>query len=162
MELLPDWIRTEVYHALSVHFPIAFLLLGTLLKLIAVFVKRDFLTTSGSLLLYLGTITAWVAIYTGDLADGRVSRSICDPTVLKSHENMAYYLTYIFTAASILDMAILSEKLTRFRRIGTVAIATLMLIGSGLLTYMGDLGASLVYQQAAGVSVPSEDCKEFE
>lgn len=162
MELLPDWIRTEVYHALSVHFPIAFLLLGTLLKLIAVFVKREFLSTSGSLLLYLGTVTAWIAIYTGDLADGRVSRSICDPTVLKSHENTAYYLTYVFTVASILDLAILSKKLTRFKRVATVTVAILMFIGSGLLVYMGDLGASLVYQQAAGVSVPSEDCKEFE
>ncbi|UII30637.1 hypothetical protein LVD17_20295 [Fulvivirga ulvae] len=162
MQLLPDWIRTEVYHALSVHFPIAFLLLGTLLKLIAVFVKKDFLATSGSLLLYLGTITAWIAIYTGDLADGKVSRSICDPTVLKSHENMAYYLAYIFSAATTLDVAIRSGKLNNFRGIGTLAVAFLMLIGSSLLTYMGDLGASLVYEQAAGVSVPSEDCKEFE
>ncbi|MBL6448795.1 hypothetical protein JMN32_20960 [Fulvivirga sp. 29W222] len=136
--------------------------MGTLLKLVAMVTNKQFLTTSGSLLLYVGTITAWIAIYTGDLADGKVSRSVCDPTVLKSHENMAFYLTYIFTAASFLDIAILSEKINRFRRIGRTIVVILMLIGSVLLTYMGDLGASLVYQQAAGVSVPSEDCKEFE
>ncbi|ELR70471.1 membrane protein, putative [Fulvivirga imtechensis AK7] len=136
--------------------------MGTLLKLIAIFVKKQFLTSSGSLLLYLGTITAWIAIYTGDLADGRVSRSICDPTVLKSHENMAYYLAYIFSVASILDLSIISDKLPGFKKIWTAVVVTLMLIGSGMLTYMGDLGASLVYQQAAGVSVPPADCKGFE
>lgn len=75
---------------------------------------------------------------------------------------MAWYLTYIFTAAMLLDLAMLSRKFHRFSKIVSAVIVVLMLIGSGLLTYMGDLGASLVYQQAAGVSVPSEDCKEFE
>lgn len=37
----------------------------------------------------------------------------------------------------------------------------LMLIGSGYLVYIRHLGAQLVYQQAAGVYHPSEDCSEF-
>lgn len=162
MEVFPDWIRTEVFHALSVHFPIAFLILATLVKIIAQFTKGHFLSSCGSLLLYLGTLTAWLAIYTGDLADGKVSRSLCDPTVLKSHENAAYYLAYAFTAATALDLALIFGRLKRFHKITSAGIVILMLTGSGFLVYMGDLGASLVYQQAAGVSVPSEDCKEFE
>lgn len=35
------------------------------------------------------------------------------------------------------------------------------MIGSGILIYTGHLGATLVYQQAAGVHIPSEDCSEF-
>ncbi|MGO1586219.1 MAG: DUF2231 domain-containing protein, partial [Mesonia sp.] len=38
----------------------------------------------------------------------------------------------------------------------------LLLIGNGFLMYVGHLGATLVYQQAAGVYVPTEDCQEFE
>jgi uncharacterized protein (DUF2237 family) len=37
----------------------------------------------------------------------------------------------------------------------------LSLVGSGFLIYTGHLGASLVYQQAAGVHIPSDDCSEF-
>lgn len=29
------------------------------------------------------------------------------------------------------------------------------------MTYVGHLGASLVYEQGAGVSMPSEDCEGF-
>ena len=37
----------------------------------------------------------------------------------------------------------------------------LLLAGSGTLAYVGHLGAELVYQQAAGVNIPSKDCSEF-
>lgn len=161
MDQIPDFWRTEVLHPLFVHFPIALLIMATLFKIAALWVKGKFLDLPGSILLIIGTIGGWLAIYTGDLADGIVSRTICDPTVLKAHENNGYTMIWLFTAALIIDFLyqfkIFKLKITWAKSI----IILLMLIGSGFLGYVGHLGAQLVYQQAAGVYVPTSNCAEF-
>ena len=157
---LPDFWRTEVYHPLSVHFPIVLLLMATLFRIIGLWSSRITWDQGGRLLLILGVIGVWIAVYTGDLADGIVSRQLCDPTVLKDHENMAFTTAWIFTAALFLDFL---RRFAEFfeNRVVSIILVLLMLTGSGTLTYVGHLGAELVYQQAAGVNVPSDDCSEF-
>lgn len=161
MTQLPEFWRTEVWHPLSVHFPIALLITGFLFKTIALFTSGITWNKAGSVLLILGTLGAWIAIYTGNLADGIVSRQICDPTVLKDHENAAYAVSWIFTGASLVDLAALVKSIKVNKKILRIIAMTLMFIGSGLLIYTGHLGATLVYQQGAGVYKPSGDCLEF-
>lgn len=161
----PTFWRTEVWHPLSVHFPIAVLLLATIAKSIALFVQGDqksFWQKVGSYLLYLGFVTAWLAIYTGDLADGIVSRNLCDPTVLKDHEIAAFNVTYFFSAATVVNM-MLGFKLIKIwpKALLYALVVILMLIGSGYLTYAAHLGARVVYEQAGGVTVPAADCAGF-
>lgn len=111
-------------------------------------------------MLVLGVISVWIAVYTGDQADGIVSRQLCDPTVLKEHENLATTTAWIFSMALVLDL--LLKYVESFRKKSAYYIvALLMLAGSVTLTLAGHHGAELVYQQAAGVNVPSEDCSEF-
>ncbi|SDR65703.1 DUF2231 domain-containing protein [Christiangramia echinicola] len=160
MDQLPDFWRTEVFHPLSVHFPIVLLLLATLFKFIALWSSKITWDHGGRFLLILGVIGVWISIYTGNLADGIVSRQLCDPTVLKEHENFAYTTAWLFSIALILEL------LTRYidlikTRIVSVVLVLLMFSGSVTLAYVGHLGAELVYQQAAGVNIPSEDCAEF-
>jgi len=160
MDQLPDFWRTEVFHPLSVHFPIVLLLLATLFKLIGLWSSKNTWDHGGRFLLILGVIGVWISIYTGGLADGIVSRQLCDPTVLKEHENFAYTTAWIFSIALIVEL------LTRYidlikTRIVSVVLVLLMISGSVTLAYVGHLGAELVYQQAAGVNVPTEDCAEF-
>lgn len=157
---IPDFWRTEVFHPLSVHFPIVLLLAATLFLILALFSKKNTWKDGGLLLLVLGVIGAWVAIYTGDLADGIVSRKLCDPTVLKDHENLAYTSTWIFTAALILQFASRYFSLLK-KKIFQILTVIILVTGCGFLTYVGHLGATLVYQQAAGVNIPSSDCSEF-
>ncbi len=163
MDQLPDFWRTEVFHPLSVHFPIALLLVAFLFKLIALGSSKEVWKQGGTILLVLGTLGIWIAIYTGNLADGIVSRRICDPTVLKDHQNMAYVTAWLFSASLLLDLLkftkikIITNKL---KLLSIFCILTLA-IGSGYLMYVGHLGAKLVYQQGAGVYQPSEDCVEF-
>lgn len=157
MNSLPEFLRTEVWHPMTVHFPIVLLSVATLFKIVAMLVKRKSLDEGGSLLLYLGVIGAWLAIYTGNLADSVVSRDLCDPTVLSTHENNALLATWLFTAAAGVDIV---HRLYK-KRLVTLLLLALLLVGSGVLAYVGHLGAQLVYQQAAGVYVPSEDCSEF-
>lgn len=161
MNQLPEFWRTEVWHPLSIHFPIALLLTGLLFKVLALITKGLTWNRAGSALLLLGTLGAWIAICTGNLADGIVSRQICDPTVLKDHENAAFTVSWLFTAASLLDVTTLVGSLKINKKVLKLAVLTLMLIGSGFLIYAGHLGATLVYQQGAGVYNPSGDCNEF-
>ncbi|MBB6609820.1 hypothetical protein H7F15_02105 [Pontibacter sp. Tf4] len=161
----PTFWRTEIWHPLSVHFPIAILLLATLAKVVALFVRDEqhlFWQKAGSYLLYLGFFTAWVGIYTGDMADGIVSRKICDPTVLKDHENAAFNLAYLFSAAAVLNLLLGLGILKNWLKPVRIVIVLLMLAGSGFLTYAGHLGAQVVYNQAGGVNVPTSDCAGFE
>ncbi|PTX43414.1 putative membrane protein [Christiangramia gaetbulicola] len=160
MDQLPDFWRTEVFHPLSVHFPIVLLLMATLFKLIGLWSSKITWDHGGRFLLILGVLGVWVSIYTGNLADGIVSRQLCDPTVLKEHENFAYTTAWIFTAALAIDILMRFIDLIK-TKIVSIVLVILMIAGSGSLAYVGHLGAELVYQQAAGVNIPSEDCSEF-
>lgn len=160
--------RIEVYHALSVHFPIVLLSLGTILFLLALWFRKKekalFLLPASRLLLWLGVVSVWIAIYTGDQTEGAVARQICDPTILKQHEIHAYWVGYLFTAGILLEAFanFLKMQRTIMSRIMVTAICALFIAGTGYLIYVGHLGATLVYQQGAGVYHPSEDCHEFE
>lgn len=162
MEQVPDFWRTEIFHSLTVHFPIALLITAFLFKVIALRYKREVWERGGTVLLGLGIIGAWAAIFTGNLADGIVSKELCDPTVLKEHENMAWTAAWLYTSAFAID-GLRYIKVPLFKNKIFLIVVLLILTGStALLTYVGHLGATLVYQQAAGVYTPSSDCIEFE
>lgn len=167
MPEVPNIWRVELLHPLVVHFPIALLWFGTLAWLAGHFPGDDsrwsFLLPAGRLAIALGTAGAWIAVYTGSLADAAVVRSLCDPTVVESHEQLAYLVAYLFSGALFLDLATsLVDTLRRWRRPISALIALTLLAGSITLAYVGHLGATLVYQQAAGVYHPSPQCTEFE
>jgi uncharacterized membrane protein len=163
---MPDFWRKELWHPVTVHFPIALLLVATLLLVSSFFLrgeyKKVFLNTS-TILLVIGSIGAWVGLYTGDLADGIVSRKICDPTVLKQHELAAQTMTYLFTGASAIQISLYFSFLSRLlARILPFIVLACMLAGSIFVVRTGHLGASVVYQQGGGVYKHSVDCDEFE
>ncbi len=154
-------LRTEVIHPLSVHFPIVLLLIASFLSWLSLLrPRRDGLKIALFWSLLLGSASAWLAVYTGDLADGRVSRSLCDPTILKQHENFALALSYTYTVMLVIAGA---KQLLAFRkpRLLVILLAVLGLAGAAMVVYVGHLGASLVYEQAAGVVVPPDDCAGF-
>lgn len=160
-----DFMRPEVWHALSVHFPIALLPVATITQLISFFVKDNIRQwqVAASLLLLTGCLLAWVAVYTGGIADGIVARKICDPTVLKDHEISGQTMTWLFTAAFLSHVVFLSDIIRESRRRFVAYLAfLLMLIGTGYLVYTGHIGATLVYDQGAGVKNHSVDCSEYE
>ncbi|MCJ8164082.1 hypothetical protein MKJ04_04455 [Pontibacter sp. E15-1] len=160
----PAFWRTEVWHPLTVHLPIAVLLLATLAKLIGLPLKpaqADFWQRTGAYLLYVGSVAAWVSVYTGDMADGVVSRKLCDPTVLKSHEQAAFTLAYLFSAAAVLELGMRLHLIRAFQRLLGIVVVLLLVAGSGFLVYTAHLGATIVYQQAGGVHVPSSDCAGY-
>ena len=154
----PDMLRIELLHPLTVHFPIALLLVGTMLELLSSVMRperRDF-TRSVSLLLFtLGTLGAWLAVWSGGEAEEIVEKMLCDDSVLESHEELATLLSWIFSGVTALAW------LRRFRpalKILSFLVAFTALAGSLGLAYVGHLGATLVYQQGAAVNRPAIDC----
>lgn len=170
MESLPSMWRTELMHPLFVHFPVALLIFSTLALVVArvnlIPPYRKAIRQSGLVMLFPGVLLAWISVYTGIQADGVVGREVCDPTVLEDHERFAFITAYLFTAAAALEIGghILRQKnwYSRFRRILAGVVLILSLLGAVSIGYVGHLGAKLVYQQAAAVHQPSEDCSEFE
>lgn len=114
-----------------------------------------------SLLLWCGIILFWLAFYSGQEAYTVVVRSLCDPTVVKDHLYWAYVSGYTFSAATLLDVI---RIFTGHKLRTWISVLSLILLigGTAAISYVGHLGAAVVYQQAGGVYVPSEDCSEFE
>jgi uncharacterized membrane protein len=114
-------------------------------------------------MLIAGCAAAWIGIYTGDLADGIVSRQICDPTVLKDHEIAAFNMVYLFSASTVMMLVTFTSLINpRVKKMVRYLVFVVMITGSGYLVYTAHLGAQLVYEQGAGVHKPSADCKDFE
>jgi len=159
-----DFMRPEVWHALSVHFPIALLPVAAITLLVSFFLserKRQGWQQASLFLLLAGCVMAWISVYTGGVADGFVARKICDPTILKDHEIAAKAMTWLFTAGAALLFASLTIVLhATLRKAGIYLAFTLMVTGTGYLVYAGHLGAGLVYEQGAGVKNHQVDCDE--
>jgi len=157
-----EFYRSETYHPVTVHWPIVLLTIGSLFYIIGYF-KNNYLLPAGKVLIYIGTTGAWISIYTGNLADGIVSRELCDPTILKTHENFAYYTAYIFSMIVVSNLLLHFFKLKKkLNNMIHWLLMIFMVAGIAILVYASHLGGSLVYDQAAGVTVPSSDCREFE
>jgi len=153
-------LRTEVWHPLTVHFPIVLLSIASVCSWLYFFKGTTGVANTLRWSSILGTFAVWLAVYTGDLADGIVGRQLCDPTVLKDHENLGVAAAWVYTGLSLL---VLIQNVLRHRsfRVVKVLMASAGLAGLIILIYQGHLGASLVYDQAAGVNVPGEDCAGF-
>jgi uncharacterized membrane protein len=151
-----------------VHFPIALLLVGTIgwigYRMLENRSDVEWLLLSSRLLLWSGIVAAWGAIYTGELADAEVARTLCDPTVVEEHEELAYIVGYLFTGGAVLDLAVPWLPYARGwgRPLANLLVSMSFLAGAATLGYVGHLGASLVYQQSAGVHQPAPTCEDFE
>ena len=100
-------------------------------------------------MLFIGVLSGWVAIYTGELAYDIEVRKICDPEVLQEHQWWGYasLITYSIALALIIGYRFMPKKFLSLARSFLLLLLAAGLVG---LFYTGHLGASLVYQQGAG------------
>jgi len=151
----------STWHPLTVHFPIAFLSLSSIIGIYLIFKPNKVLSQYNLGLLFLGCLGLLISIYTGNDEESKVARVICDPTELKTHENFAYYTLYAYAVYLASGLILLKTKQGILKQLLYVLIVLSSLTGLSTLVYVGHLGASIVYNQAGGVSVPDKDCSGF-
>ena len=102
-------MRLELIHPMIVHFPIALLLIGVVLRFVSLWaVKKprlSFLLPASWVILALGVVGAWVAIIFGEIAHDIVKPTLQDITVLEEHEVHAYTTAWGFTIGLLIDWA---------------------------------------------------------
>lgn len=164
MSEIPSLWREEVWHPLSVHLPIITLLLASLATIIGIVVKNIahnlFLKQTAFVMLTIGVLSGWIAIYTGELAYSIEVRKICDPKVLQEHQWWAYATLIAYSVVLLIQT---TSKFIEVRLSNLIKSVNLFLLVIALLGlfYTGHLGSSLVYQQGSGTYKPSDDCSEF-
>ncbi len=154
-------MRIELIHPMLVHFPIALLFTGLIVRFIALWVRKksslSFLLPASWMILGLGVLAAWVAIVAGELARDVVEPTLENLTILDEHSHHAYYTAYGFTMGLCLDliraylMRTSKKKVWLVRRGLAAFIWFFYLISLGNLLITGYLGGSLVYSEAAAV-----------
>ncbi|AGA80644.1 hypothetical protein Echvi_4464 [Echinicola vietnamensis DSM 17526] len=80
--------------------------------------------------------------------------------MLGEHQWYAYASAITYSTAMFTEW-VLYLKIISKNKLLVHAITILLIIGAFGLGYAGHLGASVVYQQGAGVYQPTEDCVEF-
>lgn len=154
-------VRLELIHPMLVHFPIALLSTGVLLRFIALWARKRpifaFLLPASWTILGLGIIAAWVTIAAGELARNIVAPTLENLTILHEHSGHAYYTAYGFTIGLCIDglRAYLVGKKQKKGWLIKRGLAGLVwfiyLFSLANLVITGIYGGSLVYQEGAAV-----------
>jgi len=151
--------RIELLHPATVHAPIVLTFVGATLWMLGLLGRRwkrlETFALPATVLLVLAAVTAGLAVLTGFWADEVVGRSLYDPRPLKDHENLAETVTWILTAVAAVELARWIPRVKgKGRVVATAAVGAGLLAVCGLMAWTAHLGASLVYQQGAGVVMP--------
>jgi uncharacterized membrane protein len=144
-------------HPLLVHFPIALLLLGTLLQIIALW-KKDFFDKTALFLLFTGLISGIVAYLSGDGAEefARQHWGSAYRSLVEIHQFYATVTLLLFGAAVGLRM------LFHFYRKSFIIplVLVLCISGSIALALTGHYGGKMVYVQKHAESAYSSSVQK--
>lgn len=133
-------------HPLVVHFPIALLLTATVIEIVNLFLKKDHLSKTATVLVVVGVLSGFVSLLTGDPAESfafaKWGKGISDTVEL--HSLMATISVFLFLAVAVLK---LFGKKIKFNKNLIVALVLIFSIaGSTTLAITGHLGGKIVYE----------------
>jgi uncharacterized membrane protein len=145
-----------VFHPQVVHFAIALLIVGVLLRVVSVFTRRTWVNPAATTLLILGTLAAVVSVQSGDDAHGPVERVPGSRPMVVEHEEWGERTRNIFLIVSAIELLALALAPER-RRFARMATAALGLFGVYAVYETGEHGGELVYSWAGGVGIRTGD-----
>jgi len=134
MAPIPDWSEM---HPLIIHFPIVLLLVAPLFILVGIAMNpqagRPFLIAALALMV-LGTVSAFVAVSTGESAAAIAERTPLVSSVLEHHEDLAHTTTVVFSMLTVIFATILF--LPRFLK-SEIPVAGLRILLLAFLLFYG-------------------------
>ena len=155
--------RMGYYHPQLVHFAIALLVVGVVLRLISLAGRPAFVAPAALTLLAAGTIAATLAVQSGIAAHGPVERVPGARAAVVEHEEWGIRTRNVFLGGHRARsgrphaLAIAAPSSWRMRRSAVVGLAGLF-----CLYEAGEHGGELVYAYAGGVGIRSGDPADVE
>lgn len=129
-------------HPKIVHFPLAFLLLYPIMEFLALITKKEFYSKAANLFLFIGTIGALLAVFTGNQAYTYIKNWQTDNlNIFYSHQTFATITMWYFSGLLVLRLYLyLKKKLNQ----KTVFILFLLaLVGIYFVYQTGNYGGEL-------------------
>ncbi len=149
-------------HPDTVHFPIAFLLAYVLFEILGIILKKEFLSKTAYLFLFLGLLGLIAAVLTGNQAKD-AARLLSKKGVsisfeaINAHEDYANITLWFFSFLLIIRTAAVIKK--RFTGIIRYSFIILALIGALLVYETGEHGGALVYKHGIGTDLKKMEIK---
>jgi uncharacterized membrane protein len=157
--MLPAMNLPDPLHPALVHFPIAFLLLGTVMTICSLFVPGVALRRITAVVLILAALGAAAASWSGEEdEDAAEHAGPAAQQVLEEHEEWGERSrnAAIVTALAAGLAAFTASQSPRFSKITMIVTAALSLISSWCVIRAAHCGGELVYRHGVGVKTGAD------
>lgn len=129
-------------HPKIVHFPLAFLMLYPIMELFALITKKEFYSRAANLFLFIGTIGALLAVFTGNQAYTYIKDWQTDSlNIFNSHQTFATITMWYFSGILVLRLYLYLKK--KLNRKTLFILFLLALLGSYFVYQTGNYGGQL-------------------
>ncbi|MGL4293873.1 MAG: DUF2231 domain-containing protein [Bacteroidales bacterium] len=133
---------TEILHPMTVHFPIALILVSCFLAVIYWFKNQDpFMNTCIKILVFLGAVGSWAAVITGSY---HLPLSAEGETIKHIHHNFATATAWVISFSAALYVLFYFYKKPLPKWLGWVAFL-LLIAATVLISLTGYYGGYIVY-----------------
>ena len=154
------------YHPQIVHFVVALLTVGVVLRVLSVIGRPKFIDPAAAMLIFLGTGAAVLAVQSGSDAHGPVERIPGARALVLEHERAGERARNVFLGVAALEVLVvaLTWKHVRMRylRAAQIVSAVFGLYGVLELVHAAGHGGELVYDYAGGPGLRPSDPRGVE
>ncbi len=156
-----------VYHPQIVHFVVALLFVGVILRLVSLTGRLRFTGPAAATLILVGTLASVAAVKSGDEAHGPAERIPGAREAVHEHEEWGERTRNLFLLVSLLEIGVLvlstrGEERRKLARGVGAASAAVGLVGLFFLYETGEHGGELVYSYAGGVGTRSGEPQDVQ
>jgi uncharacterized membrane protein len=139
-------------HPKVVHFPIALLLTYVILEIIGIVFRKEFYQKAAHLLLFLGVISAFFAVLTGNQAHTAYQHwNESNSELFNEHQTFANLSVWYFTGILVFRTYLVVKK--RFLSFYKYIILALALFGCYLIFQTAEYGGDLIKKFGVGTEL---------